>query len=95
MYKTMYEIVCSTKKKKKKRVEYNGLLTHFICGVNMIVSMFTWAHGPEPWVWVWVQCHGYAVRIRVLHVKKSQVQVRDHGYCNKLSYPDKYGYGYG
>ena len=28
--------------------------------------------------------HGYAVRIRVLHVKKSRVQVRDHGYCNNF-----------
>ena len=46
MYKIMYgtKIVCSTNKKKKKGGggEYNGLLTHFICRVNMIVSMFTW-----------------------------------------------------
>ena len=54
MYKVMYgtKIVCSTNKKKKKKKkkgggEYNGLLTHFICRVNMIVSMFTWVwdHG--------------------------------------------------
>ena len=49
MYGT--KIVCSTNKKQKKKkkggVEYNGLLTHFICRVNMIVSMFTWVwdHG--------------------------------------------------
>ena len=52
MYKIMYgtKLVCSTnnkqkkkkKKKKKKGGEYNSLLTHFICRVNMIVSMFTW-----------------------------------------------------
>ena len=32
------------KAKKQKRGEYNSLLTHFICRVNiiMIVSMFTW-----------------------------------------------------
>ena len=33
----------SKKKKKKKGGNiYKGLLTHFICRVNMIVSMFTW-----------------------------------------------------
>ena len=52
MYKIMYgtKIVCSTNKKQKKKKKkkkrgggkYNGLLTHFICRVNMIVSMFTW-----------------------------------------------------
>ena len=57
MYKIMYgtKIVCSTnkkqKKKKKKRKggggKYNSLLTHFICRVSMIVTMFTWVwdHG--------------------------------------------------
>ena len=34
----------------------NGLLTHFICSVNMIVCLpgCVW-----PWVQIWVQCHGY------------------------------------
>ena len=37
--------------------KYNGLLTHFISRVNMIVSMFTWVrdHGYR----YMVQCHGY------------------------------------
>ena len=46
MYKIMYGtkiVYTNTNKKEKKNVEeYNGLLTHFICRVNMIVSMFTW-----------------------------------------------------
>ena len=42
--------------------------------------------GTMPWVWI---------RVRVLHAKKSLVQVRDHGYRYTLSFPDKYGYGYG
>ena len=61
------------KKHKKKGgmgEKYNGLLTHFICRVNMIVSMLTMGTdmGTMPWVRVWV-------RVRVLHVKKSLVRV--------------------
>ena len=36
-------------------VKYYGLLTHFICRVNMIVFYLDL----KPWVQVWVQCHGY------------------------------------
>ena len=100
MYKIMYgtKIVCSTNKKqnrqkKKKRGEYNGLLTHFICRVNMIVCLpgsETMGTGMTTMPWVWV-------RVRVLHVKKSRVRIRDqvHGYRYKLSYPDNNMYGYG
>ena len=48
MYKIMYDtkIVCNTNKKQKKKKK-GGDITVFICGVNMIVSMFTWVwdHG--------------------------------------------------
>ena len=85
----MYKIMYST----KGGGEYKGLLTHFICRVNMIVSMSgceTMGTGMTTVPWVWV-------RVRVLHVKKSRVRIRDqvHGYRYKLSYPDNYGYGYG
>ena len=38
---------------------------------------------------------GVGTIVRVLHVKKSRVWIRDqvHGYRYKLSYPDNYGYG--
>ena len=88
MYKTMQEIVCSTNKKqgKKKGVvgeKYNGLLTHFICIVNMIVSMGT-GMGTMPWIW------GTS-----LACQEVTGTVRDHihGYRYKLLYLDKYGYG--
>ena len=36
-----YKNCVQHKQKAKKRGGYNDLLTHFICRVNMIVSMFT------------------------------------------------------
>ena len=40
------------REKKGGWVEYNGLLTHFICRVNMIVSM-------SLSLFTWVRDHGY------------------------------------
>ena len=72
--------------------KYKGLLTHFICGVNMIVCLpgsetMGTAMGTMPWVWI---------RVQVLHVKKSLVGVQDHihRYRYKRLYLDKYGYRY-
>ena len=69
--------MCSTNRKPnknksketKKKAENSGLLIHFICRVNMILSMFTWVWDHLPWVQVWV-------REWVLHVMMS----RRHGY---------------
>ena len=86
-----------TKKKKNKQTKkrgmgekYNGLFTHFICGVNTIVCLpgsetMGTGMGKMPWVWV---------RLQVLHAKKSLVWVQDHihGYRYKRLYLDKYGY---
>ena len=81
-----------TNKKRGNGEKYNGLLTHFICGVNMIVCLpgsetMGTGMGTMPWIWVQVQ---------VLHVKKSLVWVQDHihGYSYKRLYLNKYGYRY-
>ena len=88
MYKIMYgtKIVCSTNKKQKKKkiTVFLHTLWLWVClpgSETMGTGMTT-----MPWVWV---------RVRVLHVKKSRVGIRDqvHGYRYKLSYPDNYGYG--